>query len=297
MTQLYLEQVLIGAVGLLILALPWFPTVLAALGGLKDASSLATGSIAAGAAFLVGIPLDRLADTLTERLERHGRLIFGLTRLCGDRRRRNDAAPLDLSQDLFPEHRYQAACLRDAAAVVSWLGYHRSRLRLTRALAVYGPALTVSATLGVAPRPSPPQSWFSPRLLVIVAMLYAAWAVLLWWRTRRSSVTHDLPRTHHPQVLTYAARWGFVDDDGVPRHTSGRGPDLAVWRSEWASWLVPAIVLLLALMVAWSRGSTPARAVSVTGALLTVLSAWAWWRVGFTYRTYLADLGEPAARG
>lgn len=296
MTQLYLEQVLIGGMGLFILALPWLPELLAMAGASKEASSLATGSLAAGAAFLLGIPLDRIADTLTERLERHGRLIFGLTRLCSDRRRDQSTA-LDVSQDVFPEHRYHAVGLRAPEAVVKWLGYHRSRLRLTRALAVYGPALSFMGTIGTLRWTAPTRDAVTPAApLAALAVLYVTWAVLLRWRSQksRSRASRDLPKTHQStDVTTYATQWGFVDGDGRPRDAKDGGPDFAVWRSEWVCWLVPVTVSLMAVAVAAFAGPHPgALVVSVTGAMLTVLSAWSWWRIGFTYRTYLADLAD-----
>ena len=83
-SQLYIEQVLIGALIILIVSLPWLPEFLKI--DLKDVSTvagLAGGSLVLGAAFWLGIPFDRFSDTLLDRLNRHNRLRFTLRHARG----------------------------------------------------------------------------------------------------------------------------------------------------------------------------------------------------------------------
>jgi hypothetical protein len=282
-SELYLEQVLIGALAIVIVVLPWLRELATKLSALDTASGLAGGSLALGLAFWLGIPLDRLADTLSERLDRHGRLRFALARAKGwplpvaDERGR-------LDRDVYPEDRLRIAGLRDKDAVVSWIDYHRSRIRLTRALALYGPAVTLMLTLGLERlRPIDPPvvnvAWHA-----LVAVAYLLWTVLV-------RLGGALPRTDEAALIAYARRWRFVDAEGSRlQKTTTR--DVAVWAAEWPSLVVPTALLAIALLVAASGEEAPTRIGACAGTVITLVSAWAWWRIGFTFRTYLYDLDQ-----
>jgi len=144
-TDLYLEQVLIGFLVILIAALPWIPQLWAHSGDVKTGISIIGGSAALGFAFFIGIPFDRLADTLSERLDIRHRLKFALDYLIKPEADRKDF-PVG---DPFPEDMLMILCRRDQS-VTRAHDYLRSRLRLTRALAVYAPAMAFIATLSVA---------------------------------------------------------------------------------------------------------------------------------------------------
>ena len=75
-TELYIEQVLIGAIALFALALPWTPEILSLVGDSKTADTFVGATVAIGVSFLLGILFDRFADTLTEPLEKHNRIRF-----------------------------------------------------------------------------------------------------------------------------------------------------------------------------------------------------------------------------
>ena len=282
MTELYLEQVLIGALGMSIALLPWLADIQNQLRGIDAGDAVAVGSAALGVAFWLGIPLDRFADTLTDRLERHARLRFALKRGQGTAFPAKKCESSTLERDLFAEDRLRVSALRDSEAAVKWVDYHRSRIRLTRALAVYGPALAVSLAIGLTRARELPLLPVNPDWLTAIAFGYATWAILA--RLRELP-----PRTTDAGFRTYAERWGFVKATD-PQIVKTNMPDALLWASEVLTLAVPLALLGAALVKAFSAGDTVVELATVAVAVMTTVSAWAWWRIGFTFRTYLDDL-------
>jgi hypothetical protein len=75
-TELQAEQVIVGGVVLAAVLLPWAPEIVAALNANTGVSQLVAGAGAILVAYVLGVVFDRLADTLTEWLERCQRLLF-----------------------------------------------------------------------------------------------------------------------------------------------------------------------------------------------------------------------------
>jgi hypothetical protein len=296
-TEIFVEQVLIGALVFGTALLPWWPEV-SSLFASNGVGTLGGGVAALGAAYLVGILCDRLADTLTEDLERHHRLRFALAwpvlrDVAPPRRETTDW------KDPFPEDELRLTVLRDAEPVVAWLDYHRSRARLTRALAVFLPAATFAAVLTVA-RLVPPAGWApGPRLIVLVPVVYAL-VVLLGWR-RRDHATLDArrpiwplaPKTYEADAYHYGHDQGFAINDDASR--SRRWRSLARVLLEDPSVQGAALLHATAIAVALGAGRAAIVGVAVAGAGLTVLSAWSWWRISATFRHYLRQAGRPLA--
>src|SRR5581483_2899312 len=150
--ELFVEQVLIGALLLATGVLPWAPEIMARVADKDTSLALVAAATLLGTAYVLGILGDRVADTLTESLDQHHRLRFALARLLVDggpaaRLQPPEQAPW---RDPFREDRLRLTVLRDAGPVVAWLDYHRSRARVARALAVWMPALTLSAVIAGA---------------------------------------------------------------------------------------------------------------------------------------------------
>ena len=300
--ELYLEQVFIGAFVLAAFALPWLPEISKAITETEGLHSVVTGSLALGLAFLIGVPFDRFADTLLERLERHNRLRAALRtaadkklELSGDRRK--------LAVDYFPEDQLRLAALRDSPAVVAWIDYHRSRVRLTRALAVYGPGLLLAGTVGSLRYSVQPYEMFPAAVLFGIVVLYGAWAAL-------ADRMPELPRSDSARFIDYALEHGWIDGrlGKVKRYDRGRAAktgiksDVAIWRSEWLPLSMPLALLALALGVAlrhacesWAAGFAAAAAplgLALAGIAAVVFSAWSWWRISATYRSYLLTIAR-----
>jgi hypothetical protein len=108
------------------------------------------------------------------------------------------------------------------------------------------------------------------------------WAIL-------ARVRGSLPRTHEAGFRAYAERWGFVNPNGA-QITKTNMPDALVWASELPALAVPLLLLGAALVLAFSRGDSMVELATAAVAVMTIVSAWAWWRIGFTFRTYLDDL-------
>lgn len=301
-TELYIEQVLIGFLVIAIGALPWHPE----LSGKLSPISVAEGSVLLGLAFLLGIPFDRFADTLSERLDRHNRLQFALDKWVGNKFPAPKPAPNhdELVYDIFAEDDFRLKALREKDAVVNWIEYHRSRIRLARALAVYGPALTLSLTLAMSRSVKEIRAREVGLWLSSVAAGYLIWAIIVnppksvrdqtnSSRVLRTLFGMGLPRTDHARFLTYAMKWHGVD--GMNTLLKATRGSFRVWFDEWRSLAVPVLVLVAALLLG-IENSTRAAGVAGTGALVTVISTWAWWRINITYRSYLHDICTNPSR-
>ena len=293
-TELFVEQVLIGALVLAAALLPWWREV-SSLFGPNGIGTVGAGVAALGVAYLLGIPCDRLADTLTEDLERHHRLRFALAWPA-----LRDVAPPHKEtswKDPFPEDDLRLKVLRDAEPVVAWLDYHRSRVRLTRALTVFVPATAFAAVLTVA-RLAPPPGW-APELrwIVLVPVVYAL-VVLLGRRRRDSAATLDArrpvwplaPRTNQPEAYHYGHDQGFGINDDASRRRRSRS--MARVLLEDPAVQGAAALHAMAIALALATGRAPTVEVALGGVGLTMLSAWSWWRISATYRYYLRQVGR-----
>jgi hypothetical protein len=285
---------------IVIVALPWAPELMPKLASISTATAIAEGTLLLGLSFWLGIPFDRFADTLSERVERHNRLQFALNIAIGRELPAQKPKPNErkLVEDIYAENRLRLEGLKGEDGVVSWLDYHRSRIRLARALAVYGPALTLSLTVGVSRSLKETPVSVNCFWLSAVAAGYFVWAILasppraLGRRVSKSRVlravfTVPLPRTDESEFIGYVKNWNRVNENGTV--ASNNYGDLRVWFGEWRILAIPLSVLVSALWLGFENGATTAT-VAWMGAVLTVLSTWSWWRISFTYRSYLREL-------
>lgn len=285
-TELHAEQVIVGAVVLCAAVLPWLPEVSGWLRG-AGSSELLTGAAALAVAYVAGVIFDRLADTITEWLERCQRLLFAEKAEATAGRSAagttQDARPVG-PDDPFPEDALRMHTLQLGDDVSAWIDYHRSRARITRALAVYLPLVTWSLVIGLI-RPRGDRSlvqllWLEPFALLV--MIGAA-----TWLNRRLRV----PRTDDPRPL----RQAFLDRADDPGREPGRAPHalLLMHPTVWVS----GTLLVAAVTLAAYAQFGPLRRAGVLApttacAALSVLSWWTWWRISYTYRTYLQLAGR-----
>ena len=262
-TELFVEQTLTGFLVLTAAAAPFVSwDVLEKLpdeaqGGV-DISS-AAGAI--GIAYLLGVIFDRFADTLLERLNRWNRLLFAI-----ELKEENKAL---LPDDPFPEDRLQIEVIHQGDEAWEWMDYLRARIRLARAMAVFVPALTLSMELTVGLRDRP--GMINAVLATIAAAYVAAFFVsqVLERSARRLPKTNDL----------------HTDED-----CRGARRQMSVVREPvfWLGMLLLALGLgLIPFGAGPGRGAMAA--VFAAGALLTAISAWAWWRMTETFMQFLHD--------
>src|ERR671911_199723 len=148
-TELFVEQTLTGFLVLTAAAAPFLswenleklPDE--ARGGV-DISS-AAGAI--GIAYLLGVIFDRFADTLLERVNRWNRLRFAIEL-------KKDNAALSPG-DPFPEDQLQIEVIHQGDEAWEWMDYLRARIRLSRAMTAFVPAVTLSMELAMGLRDRP----------------------------------------------------------------------------------------------------------------------------------------------
>lgn len=170
-TEVFVEQVLIGFVVLIICTLP-FGLLDGILFGLENVGFL-EGFVVIAVAYLLGIPADRIGDTLLSGLDQRNRLRFALKHPIA-------------GEDPFAEDLLKISVMKKGGPAWDWLDYLRSRIRLARALTAFSPALTISGVLAVWPQDLP--AW---ALGVGLGGTFLIYIVALFLVTAQ-----DLPKTY-----------------------------------------------------------------------------------------------------
>ena len=295
-TDLYVEQVLIGALVFLALVMPWAPEILYAIKDWEAVDRLGGGALVLGISFLLGILFDRFADTLTEPLERHQRLHFAFEQVvkkCKQDERLTFSAAY--GDDPFAEGELRMQMLRETGHVVDWVNYHRSRIRLARAMAVYLPALSFTSTIALGRHSG--GHWSTPLHLVAgLSFVLLAYLIAAVWSNFLAKYPTDYwfsaPKTYErDKALSYAKKHGYaIDEPGQkPLRSSGQKLIVGILMHNPIA-LGGMILLAAAIGMGFWRSNAAMLAVSVIGAVATIMAAWSWWRIGYTYRTYLAQL-------
>jgi hypothetical protein len=267
-TELFVEQTLTGFLVLTAAAAPFLSWE-----SLQELPEKAKGGIdissaagAIGIAYLLGVIFDRFADTLLERINRWNRLLFAI-----DLKEENKALS---PEDPFPEDRLQIEVIHKGDEAWEWMDYIRSRIRVARAMTVFVPAVTLSLLLAFGLRDRP--GLVRAVLAVVVAAYIAAFlGSQVLERSRRK-----LPKTYDLRT---------ADDCRRARALMRAWAEPAFWLGAFLLTLGVALVAL---------GPIPGRpgmaAVLGTGAVLTAISGWAWWRTTGTFMQFLRDFRRCA---
>jgi hypothetical protein len=271
-TEVFVEQVLIGLLVMLNLALMLPPEVTNQVKAL-DKTVLEALFVAAAiaTAYLVGIVFDRCADTLLEDIERHCRLKTAL---------QGKTPPIE--SDPFPEDKYRMKVLLNSEAA-SYSNYIRTRLRLTRAMAILIPALSVSFLLSKTRGRIADPTWVTAA--VSLGVIYGGALVAQLIRSKRikasdgSTFWYKPPRTNDREAVNeYLAEklsqkktllWGFA-------------------ACEPAFWGFIAVTVL-GLALALKTDCRAFLAVPFLTIALTLLTGWTWWRITKTFLDFLRD--------
>jgi hypothetical protein len=267
-TELFVEQTLTGFLVLTAAAAPFIPW--GALGELpedaKGGIDISSAAGAIGAAYLLGVIFDRFADTLLERFNRWNRLLFAIELI-------NDNKALS-PDDPFPEDRLQIEVIHEGNQAWEWMDYLRSRIRISRAMAAFVPALTISIALAMGLRDR--EGTVKAVLAIVVAGYLVAFLVsrVLEKSSRRMPKTYDL---NSAQDLEHARAMMRVT----------REP--AFWL---ALFLISVGVALIPL--GSDAGRNAMAGVLATGAVLSGISAWVWWRTTVTFMQFLRDFRKWA---
>lgn len=184
LTQVYVEQVIIGAMVLVIAAIlvtgvVWFPE--------SSLGELVAGGAFIGAAYVAGILYDRCADTLLERLERQNRVRFALKRL---------GRTFPFEKDPFEEY---------GKKLVRNFPYLQSRMRILRALTTLVPLMALACLVARDSSGSGPAAMSAAAIYVLIGALCVV---------REYPTTHDYvdlndvglpPPWREPAILGLAA--------------------------------------------------------------------------------------------
>jgi hypothetical protein len=263
-TELIVELVLAGLLMLVVLLLP---AVAAKLIPLTVSAEMFAAAIAAG--FVLGVVVDRSADTILERWLGLARCRFAFKARVMKQRAELLGKNATVS-DCFPEAWMRIRLLSTAGeGVVRAMEQLRIRVRVARNAFVLTPALTTSACAATWIYGDPAGRAVG---VALPALQIVAVTVVVWLAER---------------VKAYSAP--YTTDIG------GKEPDARqlrtwFWKSPAILWF--AIHVVAALFILFQAVGERRRLVAVfivSGAALTLMAARAWLRVTDTFMTFLWD--------
>jgi|SRR5215213_1504879 len=283
-TEVFVEQVLIGLLVILNVGLMINPSK----AGL-DKVDLKEGVALVAAAYLTGIIFDRFADTVLEDIEQRMRLKLAhdaLVHAC----KLKENPP----EDLFPEHQYRMKVLQNREAF-TYGNYIRTRIRLSRAMAILIPGLSVSFLIGKVAEKTQvrvEQMW-EPALLgaiyggALVAQLIRRKNPIQWSEKKTEGVLGKSP--------WYKIGWYKVpktnNSAGLKEYLNGQPKLLRFSFQEPFFWMV-ILLTVLGFILADDAGRRLFFAVPLISILLTLLATWSWWRINKTFLVFLRDFSE-----
>lgn len=286
-TEVFVEQVLIGLLVILNFGLIFSQDI-----GSQFKRDFQTGAAVVAVAYLVGIVFDRFADTLLEDIERHNRLRFAL-------RGKNPS----FTKDPFPEDEYRMRVLQNHEAF-AYSNYIRTRMRLSRAMAILIPGLSVSLLLRV----TRPTNAARASAVALTAAIYGG-ALLLQLirglRVRKKNISTN----ERTALATLWYKPPRTDDRCELRRYRFRSTCWFAVRepSAWAFVLLTALALTLAiganppscdqtLAFALFPNRLAMLAVPVLSIVLTLLTGWTWWRITETFMAFLRDFSRVTSK-
>jgi hypothetical protein len=258
---LIVELVLTGLLMLTALLMPAFAGKALSVNA-STAPQLLTLAIAVG--FMLGVVVDRCADTLLARWEGRARCIFAWERDVPDQRQAMVKGG-DHVHDPFPEDWMRIQMMHTAKdGVLRWMEQLRVRVRISRTVLILTPALTTSAIIALwATTGSPLAFVFSGLhiLFLLVASSVAQWKRLAPPKTRECS---DKP------------------DDKTKRGWLWRSPAILWFGLQLLTAIVASVFAVLA-----GIQSVKAIGIAIIGAALTLLAVLAWVRISGTFMGFL----------
>ena len=260
-TELAFEQVLVGALVLAAVALPLFD-VHPLFGASSAPEAVFRLALVIAAAYAIGVPFDRVADTLVSGLEQRHRLSWAW---------RNGAPIGKDSKDPFKEYEFAARTLHAGNGDAEWLGYLRARARIARSIAVFGPAAAAGVWCAIARMRY--RELDRTGLLISIAVAYGtAFVVASYQHLPRTDGTSDTEARHaHASACRCTTRYR----DPIPYVLS-----------------VPLLALLVGTAAVAFRDTklgwpTDLSFIAVVGTTTTALSLWAWFRLRTTIMKFV----------
>jgi hypothetical protein len=281
-TEIFIEQVIIGFIVLAICLLP----VHSAIESYGSGKDIFVTVAAVGVAYLLGIIFDRYADGCVQRYEQHLRARCAI-----------ELSPLpEEPADPFPEDRYRIQQLSAGSGLTEWFNYLRSTIRLSRALAVFVPGLTLAGVM--ATRNWPNFDGTAAWGYYVLAATYLGLPVISAVIGKSLFGSHVAPRTDaREKMKEYRVNRGLGKGADEPRcaHLFRQLMDLV-----WSPSMIGGVLIFAAAAVQ-AAGASPHRKLALVltacGLAFTILSAWAWARMQKTFMQYLHLSNKHGAAG
>ena len=271
-TEIFAEQIIIGflILGIIVLSnvinIEWNKLQL-------NLENIGKGILIIALAYLLGIIFDRFADTLLSRHEQLNRLKF-----AKDLKKKFQDT-LFSQKDPFPEEIWRMRILARKDGTTDFMEYLRSRIRLSRSLAVFLPALTISGLLKIGLDTNSDYFLNMTRItLGFIALVYtlAFLVVILISDSKKDSkfVKWELPKTWDKDLKIKMKNFKW-------------------WREPVTISLIiffligVLVIILIEIKVPESILTTIP--IYLIGSGLTALSAWSWWRITGTFMQLLKN--------
>ena len=230
------------------MTVPFIGDATLSLGSGAEAVTKGLGLV--GVAYLLGIPFDRFADSFLSGVEKRRRVAFSSENGFAER------------QDRFPEAHLKVLVLNKGGNAAEWMGYLRSRIRLSRALTVFSPALALAGVLMYWPR---------EHVRAKIVLFVGVWLIYMVSFFLVQSSAEGIPRTD--RVKDYERQ--------KAKYHWKRDPAVAALCCLSLVGLVTGIFL--------AARSVGAVVIGILGPLVMILSGWTWWRVTGTFMRFLRD--------
>ncbi len=290
-TEVFVEQVIIGFIvlGVIVLLAPadlldiWPPGRNTADGPGQTSflQQIGIGGVLVGVAYLLGIVYDRVADTLFQHWEQHGRLKVALAD------QKADALPI--KGDLFPEDRVRHFVLK-CSGLADHAGYLRTRLRLTRALATLMPAVGVAAMSNLPhSRSAATAAW---GLLVIYGAVFGYNLSLTGVLSKQGRLPPKTRVSDRRSLQKYWETWRKPKEApcyqaDVPYGWNGPDFSFRLKLSRWQLFCDPIHAGLLFTMILGIWIAPAHWYLSLAFTALALVVAHTWWRIYGTYCGFL----------
>jgi len=297
-SEVYIGPFFVGVLTLVALALPIYPELACHLGCLEPLGGTALTALgvpALGLAYVLGVVLDRLMDTMLASTEQHHRLKFAVSEMT--------TGPYASQTDPFPEdHLRVSVIVNMGEAANTLIDGLRTRIRLMRTAIFIFPVIALASAFA-ALRTSK-QIGGDVDLLRFYEYLSVT-IILVALVTHACRRIFKLPRTDESEkLLAYAKKRQWIDDKGSV------SKPLAIWHGDIAASPLSIYLLSLSICAAaiWAiavgcksleaadRASQAYWPFFLLGLVLSLLAFCAWWRTSETFMKCLVDLDREYRR-
>lgn len=269
--EVAIEHVLTGILALCAFALPL-------LSGSNNLQKLFTHDSAVvgvlGAAYLIGVVFDRLADTMLSPMEQYLRLKLAGRWLA---ERLKNKAPLYKGVDPFPQDALEFSLRGGEGGRLEWIDSLRGRIRTCRGLAVFGApaAMGVAIFVHFTPGLGNGQWSWQPRLVIGLNLLFVLLSVLgAWLRSGEKDSWNEGFQTYRTSELQ--------EPRPQPRMEPLR--HMIVFSD---CYLLMLLTSLAATSYILSENRQQGVLIFICGAGLVILALSAWYRITATYMSFV----------